>query len=134
MPILNVKISASRPVDVPQVAATLSQLTHQILHKDPNLTAVAIDLVPPAQWFIAGTSLAEAGVASFWLDIVAVDGTNTKDEKAAYVAAVFEAMSALIGPLHTESYVLVREVKADAYGYGGLTQERRYVERKMKAA
>ncbi len=74
------------------------------------------------------------GLASFWLDIVVVDGTNTKDEKAAYVAGVFAAMSALLGPLHPESYVLVREVKADAYGYGGLTQEQRYVERKMKAA
>ncbi|MGU3494492.1 tautomerase family protein [Xanthobacteraceae bacterium A53D] len=139
MPILNVKLSAQRPVDVPQVAATLSRLTKEILHKDPNLTAVAIDLVPPAHWFVGGPSLEAAGLASFWLDIVVVDGSNTKDEKAAYVAAVFDAMSALVGPLHTESYVLVREVKADAYGYGGATQEHRYVARKiaepkMKAA
>lgn len=135
MPILNVKLSSPRmAAGIPQVAATLARLTHQILRKDPALTAVAIDQVPADHWFIAGTSLAEARLASFWLDIVVVDGTNTKDEKAAYVAAVFEAMSALLGPLHPESYVLVREVKADAYGYGGQTQERRYVERKMNAA
>ncbi len=134
MPILNVKLSAPAATSVAQVAQTLTRLTQEILRKDPNLTAVAIDVVPADQWFIAGKSLAQAGLASFWLDIVVVDGTNTKDEKAAYVAGVFAAMSALLGPLHPESYVLVREVKADAYGYGGLTQEQRYVERKMKVA
>jgi len=43
-------------------------------------------------------------------------------------------MGPLLGPLHPESYILVREVKADAYGYGGRTQERRYVERHLAAA
>jgi len=29
--------------------------------------------------------------------------------------------------LHEESYVHVHDVRGDAYGYGGLTQERRYI-------
>ena len=53
------------------------------------------------------------------------DSTNTKDEKARYLAEVFAAMAKLIGPLHEESYILVHDVRADAYGYGGLTQEHR---------
>lgn len=137
MPMLNVTLSQSpslSPTVIPQVAATLAGLTHTLLHKDPAVTAVAIALVPAAQWFVGGASLADAGQASFWLDIVVTDGTNTKDEKAAYVAAVFAAMGELLGPIHAESYVLVREVKADAYGYGGRTQEARYVQSKMKAA
>ena len=137
MPMLNVTLSQSASLDpavIPQVAAMLARLTHEILHKDPAVTAVAVALVPAAQWFVAGQSLEAVGLAGFWLDIVVTDGTNTKDEKAAYVAAVFAAMADLIGPLHTESYVLVREVKADAYGYGGRTQEARYVQSKMKAA
>ena len=36
-------------------------------------------------------------------------------------------MAELLGPLHNETYLHVDEVKADAYGFGGLTQERRYV-------
>ena len=39
-----------------------------------------------------GRSLTDVGLASFWLDIHIVDGTNTKDEKAAFIAATFEAM------------------------------------------
>ncbi len=137
MPILNVKLSQSpalTPAVIGAVAATLSRLTHDILGKDPAVTAVAIDLVPASQWFVGGQSLASVQQSSFWLDIVVTESTNTKDEKAAYVAAVFAAMGELIGPIHAESYVLVREVKADAYGYGGRTQESRYVETKMKAA
>jgi 4-oxalocrotonate tautomerase len=61
------------------------------------------------------------------------DGTNTKDEKARYVAEAFAAMGRVLGPLEAESYVHVHDVRADAYGYGGLTQERRYVESRLSA-
>lgn len=135
MPILQVTLSgAPDGARAEMVAATLSQLTAEHLRKDPALTSVAISFLPASQWFVGGPSLAAAGLASFWLDIVVVDGTNTKDEKAAYIAAVFAAMEGLLGPLHSESYIHVREVKADAYGYGGRTQESRYVEKKLKAA
>jgi 4-oxalocrotonate tautomerase len=61
------------------------------------------------------------------------DGTNTKDEKAAFIAATFEAMGKILGPLHEESYVHVHDVRDDAYGYGGLTQGQRYIARKLAA-
>jgi 4-oxalocrotonate tautomerase len=43
-------------------------------------------------------------------------------------------MSALLGPLHRESYVHVNEVRGDAYGYGGLTQNERYFAARRDAA
>ncbi|MFG1411993.1 4-oxalocrotonate tautomerase [Xanthobacter sp. VTT E-85241] len=135
MPILQLKLSGpSDAAKAAKAASTLSALTAKILRKDPALTSVAVDFLDAGLWFVGGRSLADAGLASFWLDIAVVDGTNTKDEKAAYIAAVFAAMGDLLGPLHLESYILVREVKADAYGYGGRTQESRYVEKTLKAA
>ena len=135
MPILQVTLSGTPDTARARtVAATLSGLSARILRKDPKLTSVAISFLPADQWFVGGESLAQAGLASFWLDIAVVDGTNTKDEKAAFIAATFAAMAEALGPLHPESYVLVREVKADAYGYGGRTQESRYVEKTLKAA
>lgn len=139
MPILNVKLSGA-PDDAlaAKVAATLSDLTARILRKDPKLTAVAVSFVPAEHWFVGGEALSAKGRSSFSLDILVVDGTNTKDEKAAYLEAVFAAMSGLMSgllpELDEESYILVREVKADAYGYGGRTQESRYVEKKLRAA
>jgi 4-oxalocrotonate tautomerase len=107
------------------IAEAANALSAEILRKDPAVTAVAVEEFNPADWFIAGRSLAQHGLAAFWLDIRVTDGTNTREEKEAFVAATFERMNALIGPLHTESYVYVNEVRGDAYGYGGLTQNAR---------
>lgn len=134
MPLLNLTLSGE-PDDAlaAAVAARLGEITARILRKDPSVTSVAVGFVPAARWFTGGASLAAKGASSFSLDILVVDGTNTKDEKAAYLEAVFAAVADLLPNLDPESYILVREVKADAYGYGGRTQERRYVERHLAA-
>ena len=56
-----------------------------------------------------------------------VDGINTKDEKASYIAGAFSAFDKLLGDVHKESYIYVQDVRAEAYGFGGLTQEYRYI-------
>jgi 4-oxalocrotonate tautomerase len=135
MPIINVKIAHPEGSSlIPRAAALATDLTARILGKDPKLTAVVVDNVPPSQWFVAGRSLAELGQASFFLEVRIVDGTNTKDQKAQYVAEVFGAFGELLGALHPESYVHVVEAIADAYGFGGLTQEHRYVKKQLAGA
>ncbi|MBR0557377.1 tautomerase family protein [Ciceribacter sp. L1K23] len=129
MPILNVKISGVRSDAVTaSVSRMLQDHTQRILHKDPALTAIAIDYIDPRDWFVGGKSLAEQKQSSVYLNIKITDETNTKDEKAAYIRAVFDGFSALLGTLHEESYIHVEDVRAAAYGYGGKTQERRYHE------
>ncbi|MBP2228585.1 4-oxalocrotonate tautomerase [Azospirillum agricola] len=134
MPIITVKISADpSPARTKRLAEGIVAITARVLRKRPDLTAVAIDHTPPEHWHVGGKSLAEQGKASFWLDIKVVDGTNTKDEKAAYHQAILVFMEEVLGPLHEESYILVHEVPADAYGYGGRTQEHRYIAGKLAA-
>jgi 4-oxalocrotonate tautomerase len=136
MPLITVSYSSARqaPWLKADIAAAVSDLTAEILHKDPKVTAIIVKSVDPADWFAGGKSLAEQRLASFWLDIHVTEGTNTKDEKAAYIAAMFARMGELLGQLHTESYLHVDEVKGDAYGFGGLTQERRYIAGKLHVA
>ncbi|MBO3758673.1 tautomerase family protein [Ciceribacter sp. L1K22] len=129
MPILNVKISGVRSDAVTaSVSRMLQDHTQRILRKDPALTAIAIDYIDPRDWIVGGKSLAEQKQSSVYLNIKITDETNTKDEKAAYIRAVFDGFSALLGTLHEESYIHVEDVRAAAYGYGGKTQERRYHE------
>ena len=116
------------------IAKAANKLSADILHKSPLVTAVTVEEIAPADWFIGNKSLAQHGLASFWLDIRIVEGTNTREEKAAFVTAAFAKMSGLLGPLHNESYVHVNEVRGDAYGYGGRTQDERYFAGKMKTA
>ncbi|VIO75794.1 hypothetical protein CI1B_61050 [Bradyrhizobium ivorense] len=136
MPLITVTYATSRQMSSlkSDIAAAVSELTAKILHKDPKVTAIIVKSADAADWFAGGKSLAEQNLASYWLDIHITEGTNTKDEKAAYLAALFQRMGELLGPLHNESYAHVDEVRGDAYGFGGLTQERRYIAGKLEVA
>jgi 4-oxalocrotonate tautomerase len=127
MPILNVKIGAKKSIETTrQVTTLLVELTTRILRKDPKVIAIAVDYVDPDDWFIAGKSLAEHRLASFYFDVKITDETNTKDEKARYIREAFDGFREILGDLHDESYIYVQDVRAAAYGYGGRTQESRY--------
>jgi 4-oxalocrotonate tautomerase len=133
MPMITIKYASPRrtAATADAIAQAATTLSAEILHKDPAVTAVAVEQIDPGAWFMGGKSLAQHGLAGFWLDVRVTDGTNTRDEKAAFVAAVFDRMNELIGPLHNECYVHVNEVRGDAYGYGGLTQNERYFAGKL---
>lgn len=127
MPILNVKVSARKSAAMTQaISNVLLDLTTRILHKKPEVTAIAIDYVDPTDWIVGGRSLADQGKSSIYFDVKITDETNTKDEKAQYIREAFQAFSDLLGDLHEESYIYVQDVRAAAYGYGGRTQEHRY--------
>lgn len=127
MPILNVKVSGEKSSDTTrQINALLLELTTRILGKKPEVTAIAIDYVPRDCWLVGGKLLSEQGKNSFYFDIKITDETNTKAEKAQYIAEAFAGFEKLLGNLHEESYIHVEDVRAAAYGYGGRTQEYRY--------
>jgi len=128
MPYLNLKLGTpeSAATTVKLVAA-LTDLTAEVLKKKRELTAVAVEHISPERWFIGGAALVDSGQTGFYLDIKITEGTNTKDEKAAYVAQVFAAVETIIGSVHPTSYIVIDEVRGDAWGYQGLTQECRYI-------
>lgn len=127
MPYLNLNLPMTPPPDqAAKAAEVLTRLTAELLGKKPELTAVAITATPRDNWYVGGRALS-SGQSSFYLDIKVTEGTNTKNEKARYVEAIFEAMTALLGDLAPASYVVIHEVHADAWGYAGQTQEFRYI-------
>lgn len=131
MPYLNVKIVAPASKETAaKVASLLSDLTASMLGKKPELTAVAVEFVQPEFWFVGGVPVSTSGVSTFYLDIKVTEGTNTKNEKAAYVKQVFTGMEAILGRVASASYIVIHEVHADAWGYQGETQEFRYIKGK----
>jgi 4-oxalocrotonate tautomerase len=127
MPILNVKVSGDKNVQVTKkITALLLDATTRILKKKPQVTAITIQYVPRDCWVVGGELLSEQNKNSFYLDIKVTDETNTKDEKADYIREVFAGFKDILGDLHDESYIYVEDVRAAAYGYGGRTQEFRY--------
>ena len=133
MPLINVTFASqhNRLASKATIAAEVNRLSAAFLGNDPKITAIIAQRVEPEDWFAGGRSLADQGLASVWLDIHVTEGNKTKDEKARFIAETFKAMGELLGPLHNESYIHVHEVRGDAYGYGGLTQDRRYIAGKL---
>lgn len=127
MPILNVKVSGKKSAETTkQINELLLDLTHRILGKKKEVTAIAIDYVDHDSWFVGGHLLSEQDKNSFYFDIKVTDETNTKDEKAQYIKEAFEGFERILGNIHEESYIYVQDVRAASYGYGGKTQEYRY--------
>jgi 4-oxalocrotonate tautomerase len=131
MPYLNAKISGGESPEVTtQVAAILANLTTSILRKKRELTSITVEYVDGNKWFVAGTPISSQEVKTFYLEIHVTEGTNTKDEKANYIKEVFASMQSVLGKLHPASYIIIKDVGADSWGYEGATQEFRYIKGK----
>ena len=127
MPYLHIQISGARDDALAaRTAEAAAELTATLLGKGRALTAVVVEFIEPAHWFIAGRALSVDQPRSYHWYVSITDETNTKAEKARYIAAVHAAMGELLGDVAEHSYVHVADLRASAYGYGGRTQEARY--------
>jgi 4-oxalocrotonate tautomerase len=127
MPTLNLKIS---PLQNPQryaaLGAALTRITHDVLHKNPQVTVLMIDDLPAARFMVAGRDTA-LPVACLEIDITA--GTNTAAEKAQFIQEAYAELQRQLSTgqigLNPASYVVVRELPGSDWGYGGVTQAAR---------
>lgn len=130
MPILRLDVAPPQPVERQRsLAAALTAITVALLGKRAQSTAVVIQDVPTARWFIGGEAVPGA-TALLELSITA--GTNTESQKAAFIDAAFAELQRQLAPdgaLDPASYVVARELPATDWGYGGRTQHARLRER-----
>jgi 4-oxalocrotonate tautomerase len=133
MPFINLTVSGKEdPVLAKKLVKTISGLTREVLNKKPEVTVVAVSFIPDYLWFVNSESLADLGKKSFHLNIKISDSTNLKTEKANYIEAVHQALSLHLDPIHPVSYTAIEEMKADAYGYEGLTIEYKIITNQKK--
>lgn len=134
MPTLNLKIAPlQNPERYQLLAGALTALTAELLGKRPAVTAVIIDDLPAAQWYVDGQDVQRP---TAMLEISITQGTNTPAEKAAFVRAAYEELERQLahgGQLEEASYVIVRELPASDWGYGGRTQLERSNARQREA-
>jgi len=126
MPTLVLKLTPlQNPERYEALASALTDLTVQLLGKRREVTAVVIDDLPAARWHIGGAPVAQPTAL---LDISITQGTNTEEEKATFIAAALAELQRQLagdGALAAASYVVVRELPASDWGYGGRTQQAR---------
>lgn len=123
MPTLQLKLSPPQPAErVSLLARRLSQLSTDILGKRHEVTALTVEEFWPGRWFIGGRA---PRAAAAMLEIRITAGTNTAGEKEDFIAAAWQELRQQLGPLEEASYVVVQEVAATDWGYGGRTQAAR---------
>ena len=133
MPVINLKVSGKEdPALAKELAIIISNLTKEVLSKKPEVTVVNVSFSPEELWFINSQSLSELNAKSFHLTIKISDSTNLKDDKARYIDAVHQALDKRLGTIHPVSYTAIEEMKADAYGYDGLTIEYKWITNRKK--
>ena len=134
MPTLTLKLAAPQDRERDQALATaLTRITADTLGKRAEVTAVLIEELPVARWFI-GAQPVQRPTALLEISITA--GTNTAAQKAAFIEAAFAELQARLAPgasLEDASYVIVRELAATDWGYGGTTQKARQASREHAA-
>ncbi|MEZ5611225.1 MAG: hypothetical protein R3E45_12395 [Rhodocyclaceae bacterium] len=129
MPYLHLRLAAEASDTLAERTATvLLEHTAALLGKKPEVTSVTVEFVDPRRWRIGGKRLADSGHSAFHLDVKITDGTNTKAQKAAYLRRVFDDLAALLPTLDPASYIVIDDVRADAWGFGGRTQEARFID------
>jgi 4-oxalocrotonate tautomerase len=130
MPTLHLQVA---PLQSPEryqaLAQALTRITADTLGKRPDVTAVLIDDLPVARWYVGGQAVQNPTAL---LTIRVTQGTNTVQEKAAFVAQVFDELQRQLAPgstLEPASYVQVHELPATDWGYGGVSQQARRLAR-----
>lgn len=128
MPFIDIKLAGPcLPENIERFAAGMTDLVVDLLHKQRELTAAVVHCVASHHWHVGGRAVSSDGRATFFVEANVTAGTNTPQQKAAFIAAAFAAAEAILGKIDAASYVIVREIPADAWGYQGLTQAARRV-------
>ena len=97
------------------VAYQLLDITSSILKKNPNHTAIVVD-APTANraWFIGHSSQLST---MFKLEIYISEGTNSKEEKECWIAAVYQRLCECLLENISINYIIVTEIPAMDWGY-----------------
>lgn len=126
MPTLHLKlVPLLNPAHYAALASALTRLSALHLGKREAVTAVVIDDLPLARWYIGGRAVQGATAL---LEISITAGSNTAAQKGAFIAAAYAELAQQLGavlPFESTSYVIVRELSASDWGYGGQTQATR---------
>lgn len=105
-----------------RLAGEMTRLMAEMMGKKRELSAVLVEPVADGAWTVGGEAVPRAA----HVEATVTDGTNSEAEKAGFVAGAMAALRDVLGEaLPLATYVVVRQVPADAWGYDGRTQAER---------
>jgi 4-oxalocrotonate tautomerase len=104
-----------------RLAASLTALTAEHLNKKPQVTMVNIQ-DNQSDWYING-QLNGSETVSYDLIVQITGGTNTDEEKEAWLAATGTLLNKELGLSHSlPNYISIFDVDGKSWGFNGLSQ------------
>ena len=123
MPLIQIAIAGPTPAPatLARLQAETTVLMRDIMRKQAALTVVAVTLLPTGAFSANGVAVSQG--ASLHATVTA--GTNSVEEKAAFIAAAEAMLRDRLGRFDAPVYVIVQEIPAPDWGYDGRTQAAR---------
>jgi 4-oxalocrotonate tautomerase len=125
MPFVHLKVFGAdlAPHQVVKVQSSLTELMAIVLRKKRALTVVQVELARESDVFCGGER-PPAGWTGQLTAFVTL-GTNSTDEKARFQEQAYAMLCKELGDPSTPLYIIVKDVPATDWGYGGVTQAAR---------
>jgi 4-oxalocrotonate tautomerase len=102
------------------LVTSITSLLVSDLGKEPDVIVVHINLVPADRWFVARER--PVGATGAHVEVSITDGTNSRQEKEAFLRHTYELLGETLGTLPSTVYVALYELNAESYGYNGVSQ------------
>lgn len=127
MPYIEVRIAGTELAEeqLERLSAGITNIMADTLGKKRSLVAVSVETIPPQRWFIAGSTMAGQHQATAFVSARITQGTNTEEQKAAALNELFRLLSSVLGVMAEATYIVLDELPATDWGYGGFTQTSR---------
>lgn len=104
-----------------KLAKELTIMMDSIMGKKQEVTAVDINDNISGNWYINGQKQSIA----VHLDIYITNGTNTEKEKSEMITKANQLIKNVVGVIPEASYIIIKDIEADSWGFDGLTQKER---------
>lgn len=125
MPFVHLKVFGTTlaPQQLGRIQCALTGLMASVLHKKKALTVVQVEVLRDSDLFCGGERPPARWSAQ--LTAYVTQGTNTAEQKASFQAQAHALLCDELGEPSTPVYIIVQQVPAADWGYGGVTQAAR---------
>ncbi|WP_166928381.1 tautomerase family protein [Asaia sp. As-1742] len=102
------------------IRESVERLLIDILGNSPQFLSVVIQEIPCGDWHVGG----HVQGFSAYAHVRVTEGRTTEEARAKFIAALYEALVILAGGALSEAtYIVVEEMPANSWGFGGITQK-----------
>jgi len=121
MPYLQIRLLSQQPVNSSRLGEEATRLMAEVMRKRREVTVVEV-VATQSAWHTGGEPVTGPAV---YVDIKITRGTNSESEKSRLLAEFQALLERELGPLAAPAYIVIHEIPASDWGYGGLSQASR---------